>query len=125
MRIQWRLIRRTMMAYQSQKSGAHQRVLIYGAGMAGSLVANEYKRNPHIGKKVVGFIDDDQEKLGTVIGTLPVLGSREELETIVKNYDIDEIIKFMMVPPMNASVPKVKSSIPANVQILWYCFIIH
>ncbi len=68
-RIEWRLIRRTMMAYQNQRNGHQQRVLIYGAGMGGSLVANEYKRNPHLGKKVVGFIDDDQEKLGTVIGT--------------------------------------------------------
>ena len=91
-RIEWRLIRRTIMAYQTQKSGYQQRVLIYGAGMGGSLVANEYKRNPHLGKKVVGFIDDDQEKLGTVIGTIPVYGSREELETIIKNYDIDEVI---------------------------------
>lgn len=91
-RIEWRLIRRTMMAYQNQKSGHQQRVLIYGAGMGGSLVANEYKRNPHLGKKVVGFIDDDQEKLGTVIGTIPVYGNGEDLETIVKNYDIDEVI---------------------------------
>ena len=91
-RIEWRLIRRTIMAYQNQKSGHQQRVLIYGAGMGGSLVANEYKRNPHLGKKIVGFIDDDQEKLGTVIGTLPVYGNREELETIIKNYDIDEVI---------------------------------
>ncbi len=91
-RIQWRLIRRTMMAYQNQRNGHQQRVLIYGAGMGGSLVANEYKRNPHLGKKVVGFIDDDQEKLGTLIGTIPVYGNGEDLETIVKNYDIDEVI---------------------------------
>ena len=91
-RIEWRLIRRMMMAYQNQRSDHQQRVLIYGAGMGGSLVANEYKRNPHLGKKIVGFIDDDQEKLGTVIGTLPVYGNREELETIIKNYDIDEVI---------------------------------
>lgn len=91
-RIEWRLIRRTIMAYQTQKSGYQQRVLIYGAGMGGSLVANEYKRNPHLGKKAVGFIDDDQEKLGTVIGTIPVYGTRDDLETLVKNYDIDEVI---------------------------------
>lgn len=91
-RIEWRLIRRTMMAYQNQRSAHQQRVLIYGAGMGGSLVANEYKRNPRLGKKVIGFIDDDQEKLGTVIGTIPVYGNGEDLETIVKNYDIDEVI---------------------------------
>ena len=91
-RIEWRLIRRTIMAYQTQKSDHQQRVLIYGAGMGGSLVANEYKRNPHLGKKVIGFIDDDQEKLGTVIGTIPVYGNREDLDTIVQNYNIDEVI---------------------------------
>ena len=91
-RIEWRLIRRTMMGYQNQRNGHQQRVLIYGAGMGGSLVANEYKRNPHLGKKVAGFIDDDQEKLGTVIGTIPVYGTRDDLEVLVKDYEIDEVI---------------------------------
>ena len=91
-RLKWRFIRRTMMTYQNHRSGYQKRVLIYGAGMGGSLVANEYKRNPHLGKKVVGFIDDDQEKFGTMIGTIPVYGTRKDLELLVKNYEIDEVI---------------------------------
>ena len=91
-RILWRIIRRMIISRQYEYQHKVQRVLIYGAGMGGSLVANEYKRNPHLGKKVIGFIDDDQEKLGTVIGNTPVYGTHEDLEQIVHQHQIDEVI---------------------------------
>lgn len=91
-RIGWRMLRRIIISYQIGKSDCPHRVLIYGAGSAGTLVLNEYKRNPHLGKKVVGFIDDDHEKLGTVISATPVLGGRVDLEDTIKNYQIDEVI---------------------------------
>ena len=91
-RILWRIIRRMIISRQYEYQHKVQRVLIYGAGMGGSLVANEYKRNPHLGKKVIGFIDDNQEKLGTVIGNTPVYGTHEDLEQIVHQHQIDEVI---------------------------------
>ena len=72
--------------------GSLDRVLIYGAGMGGSLVANQYRRYPYYGKKVIGFIDDNQEKVGSVIGTIPVLGTSEDLEMIINAYQVDEVI---------------------------------
>ncbi len=91
-RIAWRMLRRIIISSQLNQNGHQQRVLIYGAGSAGTLVLNEYRRNPHLGKKVVGFIDDDHEKLGTVIGATPVLGERKDLETIINDHQIDEVI---------------------------------
>ncbi len=86
------MLRRVIISYQVGKNDCQHRVLIYGAGSAGTLVLNEYKRNPHLGKKVIGFIDDDHEKMGTVIGATPVIGERVDLENIVKGNQIDEII---------------------------------
>ena len=91
-RIAWRMLRRIIISSQLDQKGQQQRVLIYGAGSAGTLVLNEYKRNPHLGKKVIGFLDDDSEKFGTVIGATPVLGERKDLETIINDYQIDEVI---------------------------------
>ena len=91
-RILWRIIRRMIISRQHECHHKMQHVLIYGAGMGGSLVLNEYKRNPHLGKKVIGFMDDDQEKLGTVIGNTPVYGTHEDLEQIVQQHQIDEVI---------------------------------
>ena len=91
-RIQWRLIRRLIVAREKEMPGSLDRVLIYGAGMGGSLVANQYRRYPYYGKKVIGFIDDNQEKVGSVIGTIPVLGTSEDLEMIINAYQVDEVI---------------------------------
>ena len=91
-RIQWRLIRRLLVAREKEMPGSLDRVLIYGAGMGGSLVANQYRRYPYHGKKVIGFIDDNQEKVGSVIGTIPVLGTSEDLEMIINAYQVDEVI---------------------------------
>ncbi len=91
-RVQWRLIRRILIAREKEIPDALDRVLIYGAGMGGSLVSNEYRRYPYHGKKVVGFLDDNREKVGSFIGTIPVLGTSEELEQVVKRYKIDEVV---------------------------------
>lgn len=91
-RIEWRLLRRSIIARAQLTEGTLQRTLIYGAGMAGSLVANEYRRNPHLGKKIIGFIDDDREKTGTYIGKIPVFGTSEDLETVMDQYQIEELI---------------------------------
>lgn len=91
-RIAWRMLRRIIISSQLDQKGHQQRVLIYGAGSAGTLVLNEYKRNLHLGKKVIGFLDDDSEKFGTVIGATPVLGERKDLETIINDHQIDEVI---------------------------------
>ena len=42
-----------------------KRVLIIGAGDAGVLVLNELKKHKELGYKVVAFIDDDKNKMGT------------------------------------------------------------
>ncbi len=95
-RIIWRGLRRYFISRASllEVTGetTTRRTLIYGAGMAGSLVANEYRRNPQFGKKIVGFIDDDSEKGGTYIGQIPVLGTGMELERLLMDYEIDELI---------------------------------
>lgn len=95
-RIIWRGLRRYFISRASllEVTGetTTRRTLIYGAGMAGSLVANEYRRNPQFGKKIVGFIDDDSEKSGTYIGQIPVLGTGMELERLLMDYEIDELI---------------------------------
>ena len=61
MRLEWRILRRVINLNQVHLDGEPQRILIYGAGMAGTMVATEYKRNPQLQKRVVAFIDDDLE----------------------------------------------------------------
>lgn len=72
-----------------------KKVLIYGAGSAGALVAREYKNHYNGKQPVVGFIDDDPRKHNLKIYDLPVLGGRASIATLVARYSIDEIIIAM------------------------------
>lgn len=65
--------------------------LIVGAGDCGTLVAREL-RNSSLGLQLVGFIDDDLNKLKLQILGQPVLGTREKIPFIVKEKQIKEII---------------------------------
>ena len=92
-RIEWRLFRRSIIfSHLNQGIDDYSSVLIYGAGAAGRLVMNEYQRNPHLGKKVIGFIDDNKEKVGSTIANRPVMGTRQDIEKIVEKYSVDEVI---------------------------------
>lgn len=65
--------------------------IIVGAGDCGTLVAREL-RNSSLGLRLVGFIDDDLNKLKLQILGYPVLGTREMIPIIVKEKQIKEII---------------------------------
>lgn len=91
-RIIWRVLRRAIKYSEIEKSGDVKNVLIIGAGSGGALVSSEYKKSPHLGKKVVGFIDDDKQKIGTYVNGVKVLGNRNNIVEVVKDKNIDEII---------------------------------
>lgn len=68
------------------------RVLLVGAGRAGVMAAREIRGGamPHLDVK--GFVDDDVEKLGSVINGFRVLGPTAEIPRLVEDLGIDEII---------------------------------
>ena len=56
------------------------------------MVAREIARRPDLGLHAVGFIDDDQVKIGTSIGGLPVLGSTRELAAIAERKHVHRVL---------------------------------
>ena len=55
-------------------------MLIVGAGDGGRLLLREILRNPELGYRPVGFIDDDPRKQGARVDRgLEVLGTTDEL----------------------------------------------
>jgi len=73
-----------------QKEG--RRVLIFGAGDTGEMVIREIKRNKALNYVPVGFVDDDPHKVGNKIHGVPVLGSRNKIEDLIKTNKIKEVI---------------------------------
>jgi len=76
-----------------------QRVLVFGAGDAGSLIVREMIANPALGLEPVGFIDDDSTKQGMRIHNLPVLGDRAAIGEIVAECNVDAAIVAMPTAP--------------------------
>ncbi len=71
---------------------SESRTLIVGAGAAGRMVAGEMRLRPEHGYRVVGFLDDDPDKLGRKILDIPVLGSISDLVDTVKAHDVRDIV---------------------------------
>lgn len=67
-------------------------VLLVGAGRAGVLAAREIAGRGETGLVVEGFVDDDPEKLGTVINGIRVLGTTRDLPRLVDEHRIDHVV---------------------------------
>ncbi|HQD18827.1 MAG TPA: nucleoside-diphosphate sugar epimerase/dehydratase [Bacillota bacterium] len=95
------------------KASGQTRLLIVGAGDAGTMMLREILRSPDEGYEVVGFVDDDRQKTGFRISGVPVLGTTADVQRLVKEHSVDEIL--IAVPSldhegMRALVRRLKKS---------------
>lgn len=68
------------------------RVVIYGAGEAGTNLLHKLTHNPDEKRLPVCFLDDNQSMWGKKVGGLPVAGGRERLEETLHTYNAGEVI---------------------------------
>lgn len=68
------------------------RTLIYGAGDAGSQLANLMQADRMSRFVPIGFLDDDPRKQHLRRSNLRVLGSQDELERILNEYSVDTLV---------------------------------
>jgi len=69
-----------------------QRVLLVGAGKAGSTLLEVLARVEANPFEVIGVVDDDPQKLGQSIAGYPVLGGAEELPAIINREQVTDLI---------------------------------
>ncbi len=67
-------------------------VLLIGAGRAGVLAAREIQGRGDMDLKIVGFIDNDPLKVGTVINGVKVLGRTADIPKLVEENPVDHVI---------------------------------
>jgi FlaA1/EpsC-like NDP-sugar epimerase len=79
--------------------GSPKRVLVVGAGDAGTMVVREMQRNPHLGLEPLGFLDDEPIKRGKRIYGVPVLADTQQLARMAEHMHIDEVIIAMPRAP--------------------------
>ena len=85
------LYERPLRGYRARRDA--RSVLIVGAGDGGRLLLREILRNPDLGYRPVGFVDDDPRKQGARIDRgLSVLGTTEELPRVLDDVEPDEVL---------------------------------
>lgn len=94
-----RLAARVLLYVRAMGSTQGRRVLIVGAGSAGSLLLREIHARPDLGLTVVGFLDDDRALTRNMIGGVRVLGTTDSLEDAVNQHSIEEIVVALPSAP--------------------------
>jgi FlaA1/EpsC-like NDP-sugar epimerase len=73
-----------------------KRVILYGAGAAGILLVRELKNRVDV--EVIGFVDDDPNKVGSVIAETKVLANGQSLEKIARQHGIEQVVISIASP---------------------------
>lgn len=98
----WRIItergKRTPVAVEPP-STERVRALLLGAGWAGVMVAREVAKRRDVGFEILGFLDDDPAKQGTIIHGYKVLGPTDRISEFATRLEADlAIITMANVP---------------------------
>ncbi len=84
----WRLL--YIRIYKAQ--GRARRILIVGAGKAGETLAKAYNELATKPFLVVGYTDDDPQKIGSTIEGFRVLGNNNRLVEIISQHNVSDIV---------------------------------
>jgi FlaA1/EpsC-like NDP-sugar epimerase len=96
-------------------SHGKQRVLIVGAGEAGTMIGREIAGYPEGIYDLVGFLDDDSEKWETTIYDRKVFGSIKKLPKVVKDQHIDEVL--ITIPSASGALIRQVSDLCDSVKV--------
>jgi len=83
---------RSVRSFGKRRQGLRRSVLLIGAGRAGMLTLNEIQGHGSSDLEVKGLVDDDRNKIGSVINGVVVLGRSEDLPELVSKLKIDHVI---------------------------------
>lgn len=79
--------------FTRQQIALGERTLIIGAGEGGTIASWLFERREfHQKIVIVGFVDDDYRKLGTMINGHDVIGTTDDLEELIKKFDIGLVL---------------------------------
>jgi FlaA1/EpsC-like NDP-sugar epimerase len=76
----------------TKKQPEGKKILIVGAGDCGEKICREIINNLQLHQNIIGFIDDDPEKLGKKIHGIPVLGSVNDIKIVSQKTKADEAL---------------------------------
>jgi exopolysaccharide biosynthesis polyprenyl glycosylphosphotransferase len=94
-----------------------QNTIIVGAGDVGQLVARKILKHPEYGLNLVGFVDLHPKERREDLDHLTLLGSPEQLPSLVELLDVDRVIFAFSNDSHSAMVETIRALRALNVQI--------
>ena len=99
---------RMAFAFLARSLPISRRILVVGAGVAGSVIAEQATEREQRGEQgfaLVGFVDDDETKIKTQHYGYPVLGSSKEVRELIREHNVDTIaLAVNRVPVLSADI---------------------
>jgi len=111
-----RLAARVLMYVRASRPDGGRRVLVVGAGSAGSLLLREIQSRPDLGLTVVGFLDDNRSLNGRTLNGVPVVGTTADLAPIVSRLDVQEVVVALPSAPRETIRRVLNAAADADVQ---------
>ena len=99
-RILYRVYRRTLLYIPFKYSSDQRRVMIVGAGSAGTMIINEMMARRELKYNPIVLIDDDKNKLGKRISGVKIEGNRHDIPYVAGEQEIDMIL--IAIPSLDA-----------------------
>jgi FlaA1/EpsC-like NDP-sugar epimerase len=91
------------------------RTLILGAGAAGDMLLRDLVQSHEHGYRVVGFLDDDEGRWGTLLGGRPVIGGIGDLPRLVERLKVEAVL--IAIPRLSAQRVRDILSLCAKVEV--------
>ncbi len=87
-----RVVERMILNARHRKGKGVERVIIVGAGEIGRAVMRAVMARPELGYRIVGFVDDDPERISAPLGPFPPLGTTNDLPEVIRHTPVDQVI---------------------------------
>ena len=125
-----RVVRRSLHErYERRGTAARKRkkTILIGAGRAGALAAREIVGRIDSDLDVVGFVDDDREKIGSSMQGVKVLGTVDDLPRLVRELGVSQVVitiatasrrEFRRIIDVCESIPVKARVIPGLFELL-------
>ncbi|MDO8505568.1 MAG: nucleoside-diphosphate sugar epimerase/dehydratase [bacterium] len=79
-------------AVRGRRRGSGKRTIIIGAGNTGEMIVRDLMRQVETGFQVVGFLDDDRNKIGIQVHGIEVLGNTRLIKSVISQYCVEVVI---------------------------------
>lgn len=93
-RFMYRFLRMVQELRSGRKTN-RKRLMIVGGGEAGAMIIKELQGSRYLDQQVCCIIDDDVSKHGKYIRGVQIVGAREDIVRVAREFQIDEIIIAM------------------------------